>query len=101
MHRRNTNQFLRRQHSACCDGARQASTGGQTAPWWQGPKHTTKSIPMEKKLEILSFWANALLPAKTRAHFWHDLAPEFYNSKRTMIQRRRRRSAKLKAGAKR
>ncbi|EGZ23807.1 hypothetical protein PHYSODRAFT_324986 [Phytophthora sojae] len=62
-------------------------------------KHIKKSVSVAKKLEVLSFWANAPKPKMkhTIAHFWHDLAPEFYNSKRTMIQRWRRESAKLEA----
>ncbi|EGZ09253.1 hypothetical protein PHYSODRAFT_377886, partial [Phytophthora sojae] len=66
------------------------------------PKHIKKSVSVAKKLEVLSFWANAPQPKMkhTIAHFWHDLAPEFYNSKRTMIQHWRRESAKLEAAMK-
>ncbi|KAE8993467.1 hypothetical protein PR003_g17144 [Phytophthora rubi] len=50
-------------------------------------KYVKKSISVAKKLEVLPFWANAPTPKvkHTIAHFWHDLVPEFYNSKCTMI----------------
>ncbi|KAG4225714.1 hypothetical protein PC116_g25864 [Phytophthora cactorum] len=40
-------------------------------------KHILKSISVEKKIEVLSFWASAPLPKMrhTIEHFWHDLAP--------------------------
>ncbi|EGZ14101.1 hypothetical protein PHYSODRAFT_412117, partial [Phytophthora sojae] len=65
-------------------------------------KHLIKGISMEKKLTVLAFWASAPLPKmrSTIAHFWPELAPERYNSKRTKIQRWRRDSAKLEAALK-
>jgi hypothetical protein len=65
-------------------------------------KHVIKGISVEKKLTVLAFWAAAPLPKmrNTIAHFWSDLAREHYNSKRTMIQRWRRDSAKLEAALK-
>ncbi|KAG3150360.1 hypothetical protein PI126_g11543 [Phytophthora idaei] len=65
-------------------------------------KHIIKSVSVAKKLAVLSFWANAPKPKMrhTINHFWRDLSPEHYNSKRTMIQRWRRSSAKLEEALK-
>ncbi|KAG1711034.1 hypothetical protein DVH05_013752 [Phytophthora capsici] len=107
MHRTNTIGFntinFRANHTRStilrAYGARQAAPSGKTTPRRQGShtKHIIKSVSVAKKLEVLSFWANGPLPKmrSTTEHFWHDLAPEFYHSKRMMIQRWRREQKKL------